>query len=196
MTVGRDIRRRRSRRPPSGRFLLRLSPGLHATLRAAADEAGVSLNDYCTRRLAAPGGGLSTSSSASVVVDRAAEIFGGQLIGVVAFGSWARGGAGAGSDVDVLIVVDPTVSITRALYRRWDQRPLAWEGREVEPHFVRLAVGTRATGLWAEAAIDGVVLFERGSRLSARLGEVRRAIVDGRLIRRLSHGQPYWAEVA
>jgi predicted nucleotidyltransferase len=194
--VDGDIKRSRPRRPPSGRFLLRLSPGLHATLRAAADEAGVSLNDYCVRRLAAPGGGLSASSSASAVVEHAAEMFGGELIGVVAFGSWARGEASAASDVDTLIVVEPTASITRALYRRWDERPLAWEGREVEPHFVRLAADAPANGLWAEAAIDGVVLFERGSRLSARLGEVRRAIVDGRLIRRLAHGQPYWAEVA
>lgn len=194
--MNRDIKSKRRRRPPSGRFLLRLSPGLHATLRTAADEAGLSLNDYCARRLAVPGAGASASTSACAVVERAAEMFGAELVGVVAFGSWVRGEAGAGSDVDVLIVVEPTVSITRALYRRWDDRPLAWEGREVEPHFVRLAADAPATGVWAEAALDGVVLFERGVRLSARLGDVRRAIVDGRLVRRLAHGQPYWAEVA
>jgi len=187
----------RRRREPSGRFLLRLTPGLHATLRSAAREAGLSLNDYCARRLAAPSGSLDGLRGASTVVERAAELFCEDLIGVVAFGSWARGEAVASSDVDVLVVVEGSAPITRALYRRWDVKPLTWEGRVVEPHFVRLAaVEAPATGLWAEAAIDGIVLFERGSRLSARLAEVRREIVAGRLVRRLSHGQPYWAEVA
>jgi hypothetical protein len=52
------------------------------------------------------------------------------------------------------------------------------------------------TGLWAEAALDGVVLFERGLVVSKRLAAVRRDIVAGRLVRRLAHGQPYWAAVA
>jgi hypothetical protein len=54
----------------------------------------------------------------------------------------------------------------------------------------------RTTGLWAEAAIDGIVLFERGTQVSARLAQARRDIVAGRLVRRVVHGQPYWAEVA
>jgi len=37
-----------------GRFLLRISPGLHAALREAATAQGLSLNDYCARKLAAP----------------------------------------------------------------------------------------------------------------------------------------------
>jgi hypothetical protein len=97
----------------------------------------------------------------------------------------------------VLVVVDAAAPITRSLYRRGDERPLAWDGRPVEPHFVHLrAAGAHATGLWAEAAIDGIVLFERGSATSARLAQMRRAIVDGRLVRRVVHGQPYWSEVA
>jgi hypothetical protein len=56
--------------------------------------------------------------------------------------------------------------------------------------------GERPTGLWAEAAIDGLVLFERGTRVSGRLAELRRAVLAGRLVRRMVHGQPYWSEVA
>src|SRR5262249_29325215 len=98
---------------------------------------------------------------------------------------------------DVLVVVESRAPLTRTLYRRWDEHPLAWEGRPVEPHFVHLrGPGERATGLWAEAAVDGVILFERGSETSARLAQVRRDSVAGRLVRRVVHGQPYWAEVA
>jgi nucleotidyltransferase-like protein/HicB-like protein involved in pilus formation len=176
--------------------VLRLSPGLHATLRAAARDAGLSLNDYCVHKLAASSANPALPSAAAVV-DRSAQILGTDLLGVVAYGSWARGEATATSDVDVLVVADAKAAITRELYRRWDARPLTWEGRPVEPHFVRLrGADAPATSLWAEAALDGIVLFERGLGLSARLAAVRRDIASGRLVRRLAHGQPYWAEVA
>jgi hypothetical protein len=45
-------------------------------------------------------------------------------------------------------------------------------------------------------AIDGVVIFERGLRLSSYLADVRRTILAGRIVRRSVHGQPYWHEVA
>lgn len=176
---------------PSGRFVLRISPGLHAALREAAREAGVSLNDYCARKLAGPSG--SVSGSAADVVERASALFGAGLVGVVAFGSWARGEAADGSDVDILVVVEPGVPIVRSLYRAWDEQPLAWEGRPVEVHFVHVpGADEPPSGLWAEAALEGVVLFERGLALSRWLAEVRRRIVSGKLSRRRVHGQPYW----
>ena len=193
--MSNDTRRRRSA-DASGRFVLRLSRGLHAALRAAAREAGVSLNDYCARKLALPAGDPA-SRGATAVVERAAALFGEHLLGVVAYGSWVRDEATATSDVDVLVVLDADAPLTRALYRQWDAEPVAWDGRPVEPHFVRLRAGAgQVTGLWAEAALDGVVLFERGLVVSKRLAAVRRDIVAGRLVRRLAHGQPYWAEVA
>lgn len=186
-----------SKHSPSGRFVLRLSPGLHAALRHAARAAGVSLNDYCVHKLALPSGNLAGATGATAVVERAAELFGDHLLAVVAYGSWSRNEATAGSDVDVLVVVDAGAPITRALYRRWDAQPLAWDGHAVEPHFVRLRGREEgATGLWAEAAIDGIVLFERGLQVSRRLAEVRRDVLAGRLVRRTAHGQPYWSEVA
>ena len=186
----------KARSHASGRFLLRLSPGLHALLRAAARDAGSSLNDYCARKLAAPSS-VGTLPGAAAVVERAAELFGDDLVGVAVFGSWARGEPATTSDVDVLVVLEPTAPIRRDLYRRWDAERLAWDGREIEAHFVRLPLSEAPpTGLWAEAAIDGLVLFERGVRLSRRLAEVRRAIAAGRLVRRHAHGQPYGTEVA
>jgi predicted nucleotidyltransferase len=186
----------RDRQSGSGRFVLRLPPSLHAALRASARDAGVSLNEYCVRRLAGGGPGVPAGDSAVSLVARAAEVVGDALVAVIAYGSWARADAGPASDVDVLIVVEPTVALTRSLYRVWDEHPVEWQGRRVDPHFVHVPGDKIGGGVWGEAAIDGVLLFERGGRTSAHLARVRRAIADGRLVRRLTHGQPYWTEAA
>jgi len=177
--------------PPSGRFVLRLSPDLHARLRVAAQDAGLSLNEYCIRRLAAPGGVAEGLGGA--IVARATEQFEKALVGVLLFGSWARGTAGKASDVDLLVVIDREVPIVRSLYRHWDETPSTWEGHRIEVHFVHLPPhGASPAGLWAEAALDGLVLFDRDLELSRHLIQIRREIAAGALRRELSHGQPYW----
>ncbi|NJD18667.1 MAG: nucleotidyltransferase domain-containing protein [Gemmatimonadetes bacterium] len=141
--------------------------------------------------MTSPGGGGSEPTEEIVL--RAASRFAGDLVGIVAFGSWARGEAADGSDVDVLVVVAPSVPLTRGLYREWDDEPLSWRGRPVEAHFVHIPdPGESPSSLWAEAALDGVVLFERGLALSRRLAAMRRRIAAGQLSRRRIHGQPYW----
>lgn len=177
---------------PSGRFVLRIEPGLHGALRAAARAAATSLNEYCARKLASPGAWLD--EEASQLIERAARLLGESLVGVVAFGSWARGESRTGSDFDVLVIAEARLPITRELYRRWDDEPaLAWRGHAVEPHFVHLpAEGAVPSGTWAEAATDGLVLHERGFEVSERLAGIRRMISAGRISRRLVHGQPYW----
>jgi predicted nucleotidyltransferase len=194
----RDIKRRDARRKlgfaSSGRFVLRLDPALHARLRDAARQTGTSLNAYCADRLArSHGSGLSTMPDAVAVTARAVQLFGDRLVAVAAYGSWARGDAVAASDVDLLIVLEPDARLGRELYRRWDEEPMEWSGRTVEPHFVTLAPPDRTVaGVWAEVALDGIVLLDPELRLSARLVQVRHDIVAGRIVRRLSHGQPYW----
>ena len=75
--------------------------------------------------------------------------------------------------------------------------PLEWAGRPVEAHFAHLPpVGQIVAGLWAEVALDGIVLFERGLGVSARLGAIRRDIAAGRIVRREAHGQAYWTTAA
>lgn len=181
----------------TGRFILRINPRLHGALREAARAEEVSLNEYCARKLAAPMGALASHRDAAAAVSQAGALFGAGLIAVVAFGSWARGQMADGSDVDLLVVLEKEVDLTRDLYRRWDASPLHWEGRRVDVHFVHLPEPDRTVGgVWGEVALDGVIIFERDLRLSARLTLVRRDIAAGRIARRMAHGQPYWTEVA
>ncbi len=180
---------------PSGRFLLRIDPTLHALLRDEAEGSGLSLNEYCARRLAAPG--LAVGGPAVEVVRRAVAVTEGHLRGLLVFGSWARNELTDDSDVDLLVVADGDVTVERGLYRRWDASPVRWHGLRVEPHFVHLpGPADRVTGLWAEAALDGVVLFDPDFSLSRHLVHVRKSIVTGVLIRREIHGHPYWVEAA
>jgi hypothetical protein len=179
----------------SGRFVLRLEPGLHAALRRAAAAAGVSLNEYCARKLSAPGS--EPTDAAAAIVARAAETAGDGLVGVVAFGSWARGEERPDSDLDILIVVDPRTKLKRSLYRGWDSGDLEVGGLRVEPHIVHLPEPSdRPSSLWLEVAVDGVVLFERGLEASRHLARVRSFIAEGGTRRKWSHGQPYWVEAA
>ena len=182
-------------KPASGRFILRIDPVLHARLREEARTAETSLNELCARKLALPGSAPSGPTAAAVT--RAVAVVADALVGVVAFGSWARQEMREKSDVDVLLVVDDGQPIRRQMYRCWDESPVSWNGHPVEPHFVHLPPpGRRMSGLWAEVAVDGVVLFERDLRVSSRLVEFRREIASGRVSLRRVHGQPYWVGVA
>ncbi len=180
---------------PSGRFVLRIDPKLHASLRRAAKKAGTSLNELCSRRLALPSSPLP--DGVLDAIRRADDLLGNDALGVVAFGSWARDEMVEGSDIDLLIVGGPAVKIDRSLYRGWDRSPLTWSGHRIEPHFVHLpGKGRRITGLWAEVVLDGVVLFDRNLSVSRRMAEIRHRIASGELTRRWKSGHPYWVEVA
>lgn len=187
-----DTIRNQRERPPSGRFVLRIDPSLHGTLRARARSVGVSLNRYCARELGTPGSELP--QPAAEALGRAFSILGESLLGVVVFGSWARGEPSWESDLDILLIADDRLPISRGLYREWDDGPaLAWDRHAVEPHFVHLpADGEAPSGLWAEVAMDGLVLFERGLAVSRALAGVRRRILEERLSHRVVHGNPYW----
>ncbi len=178
---------------PSGRFVVRLDPGLHAALRAEAAARGTSLNALCSDLLAdGRRGGCSEEFDA--VVKSAVAVFDGDLVGVVAFGSWARGEATTVSDIDVLLVLAPSVAITRDIYRRWDRiASPTIERRVVDVHFVALPVDDeRFSSLWAEVARDGIIAFDRDHRVSRYLGKVRRQLLGGHHRRAMAHGQPYW----
>lgn len=176
---------------PSGRFVLRLPPALHAALTSSARARGLSLNEHCVRSLARAQAVMNTGLTDTVA--RALEQLGPDVVGVAVFGSWARGEAGPSSDVDALIVVAPDVEITRSLYRPWDDVDLTVEGHRVEPHFVQMrAEDDPISGLWAEIALDGAIVYDPTLSLSRELSHVRRAILGGGLVRRTAGGRSWW----
>lgn len=179
----------------SGRFVLRLDPSLHHRLREEARDAGVSLNELCRRKLEASMIDLPPALDAALA--HADDKLQGILLGIVVYGSWARGEATPESDIDLLLVLKPEVALDREIYRRWDDDPPAWDGMPFEPHFVRLPDPDREiTSTWAEAALDGIVLRDPSLMVSRALGSIRRAIADGEIVRRSVHGQPYWVTPA
>ena len=188
-----------TRRSPSpvARVLLRLPADLHRLLAKAAEADGLSFNEYCVRRLRTPAQPQQMSEARTAVVRRAQDAFGPRLLGVLALGSWARGEAGATSDIDVLVVIDRNTPLTRDLYRAWDQDPLAVEGRVVDAHFAHPSpAGTTPGAVWCEAAVDGLLWYDRDGQIQQRLAEIRRAIAERRVVRSFAHGQPYWKGAA
>lgn len=182
---------------PSGRFVLRMDPGLHSALRSSAEAMGVSLNEFCVRRLAMPNWAAQSGGFIAEATLAAFSAFGESLLGLIAFGSWARGESGPGSDIDLLIVLDDAMRITRQLHAAWDRLPLRDEMNVIEPHPVHLpATSHEFGGIWPEVALDGIVLYERDFRISRLLARIRGQIARGKIVRRTIHGQPYWSAVA
>lgn len=178
----------------SGRFVLRIDPRLHEVLRTAARRAGVSLNEYCARRLSLP---IEIAMPLADALARSIAQFDDRLIGVAVFGSWARGQEVASSDIDLMIVIADDAPIGRGLYRAWDEAPLEWMGHRVEPHFVHLpAPDARISGIWAELAIDAIMLYEHDMQISRRLVAIRHHILAGRIVQKRANGQRYWVQAA
>lgn len=193
----REVKSRRRVADVSVRFLLRLPATLHAALLEGARDRGVSLNEYLNRRLSGAELHPTSESVAPLLLAHAHRVAGARLLGIVLHGSWTRGEARADSDIDALIAVDEALPLTRGLYRAWDEQPVAWAGRAVDVHFVHLPRSLdRAAGVWCEAAVEGRLIADRSGRVEDALIQIRRAIADGRLVRKRAHGQPYWTVAA
>jgi hypothetical protein len=190
---------------PSGRFVIRMPEALHRRLREEAMRTGRSLNQLCVARLSAGGESLvgtgAVTAHAGILpsdfLDEVVRRWLGKLVGLILFGSSARGDATEDSDTDLLLVMRPGMKIERGLYRLWDEFRREDSGAEdsgkISPHFVILPGSVlEAGGLWYEAALDGIVLWEIDSQVSRFLGSVREAMGQGKIRRRLLHGSPYW----
>ncbi len=192
-------------KPASGKFVIRMPGALHGRLREEARRTGQSLNQLCVARLqagepsaAAVGRTIVAGTLAAEFLARILRRWRGDLVGVVLFGSTARGDATEDSDLDLLLVMKPEIGITRDLYRQWEEFCLECPQAQVggvSPHFVSLPGSVRqAGGLWYETAIDGVILWEQNRLVSRFLGSVREAMGHGRIQRRILHGSPYWVK--
>lgn len=188
-------------------MILRIPPSLHQRLKGEARAADVSLNTHCrallsrrTRSALAPGtarsmalaGGPSRPTAAlQDLAARVLEAWAGDIEGLVLFGSYARGRETAVSDIDVLVALGRNVTLDRDTYARW--HPQEFDGHEVAPLLAQVPDdGGRIGGLWFEAALDGIVLFDRDLRLSRFLARVRDLVASGRVKRMTTHGHPYW----
>jgi len=193
-------------KPPSGNFVVRISPDLHGRLRDLAAKRGQSLNRLCADVLegaVCPDIGTQSSPAAGsgtaprILAEKCAQVFGEDLLGVVLFGSIARGEAFPDSDLDILVVMDRSRPIRRNLYSRWQDTLSSFAEQtfphEVNPHFSHLPESPENAGaLWLEIAIDGIVLWERAGEVSAALRALRAHLAAGKAVRRVRHGHPYW----
>jgi predicted nucleotidyltransferase len=176
---------------------LRLPAEVHQSVARAAEREALSINEYCVRRLTAAASPHTAHRDLRALLARAETVTPGRVVGLVLHGSWPRGEARASSDVDILVVVEASVALTRALYQRWDESPVSWDSRPVDVHFIHLpADADHSGGVWCEVAIEGRVLVDPDGRVERALVDIRRAIADGRLQRKRAHGQPYWTRVA
>ena len=176
---------------------MRLPAALHAALVKGARQRGLSLNEHLNRRFSAPEPHPASAALAPVLLAGARRVAGAHLLGIVLHGSWTRREARAGSDIDALVVVGEALPLTRGLYRAWDEEPVEWEGRQVDVHFVHPPqIAERAGGVWCEAAIEGRLIADATGQVDDALIQIRRAIADGRLVRKRAHGQPYWTVAA
>lgn len=177
---------------PSGRFVVRLPPALHRALREEAFERGLSLNSLVIERLAGrPSGELREETPFDV--QPIVRELGNRLAGIVLFGSAVRGEQTSESDIDLLIVLNPSNPLTPALYRDWDERVAPEIEAGVAPQFVLLPPGPGDAGsVWLEAAVEGRVLHDPSGTTGNFLRALRESIAEGKFRRRWSHGHPYW----
>lgn len=172
---------------PSGKFVLRLEPDLHQRLKDEAQTHRSSLNQWIVRRL---------TRAPVVAKDRVAEVlqlvFGEDLEGVIAFGSFTRGEMTEASDVDLLIVMKEARKIDRALYSQWDREVAVQMDKRCSPQFSHLP--QTPSSLWLEVALEGEILVDLNGRVRSALQSIRRKIAEGQFIRRISHGHPYWIQ--
>lgn len=184
----------------SGKFVLRLSPSLHKKLAKQADERLASLNQFCTllleQGLVAPFLEEPWRMPLDTIVATIKKKFSKNLIGVLIFGSRIRGEASKSSDIDILIVLDPRVQLTRALYRWWDQT-IEKTAFQFSPHFVHYPSLLQKVGsLWFEVALSHEILYQQEQKLDQLFQELNLFLQKQKLQRKEVHGHPYWMRQA
>jgi hypothetical protein len=93
------------------------------------------------------------------------------------------------SDIDLLIVVDASVTIDRTLYRLWDERA----PDDVSLQIAHLPTNTADAGsLWLECALDAKIVHDPTNRIADFITQAREYITSGKVMRKTTHGQGFW----
>jgi hypothetical protein len=184
------------------KILIRIPEEQHRALKEHAARSRRSLNSVCVLALEAllaqesqpPPPGRARGTADPVPLAPILDEFEADLEGIVLFGSKARGSAGAHSDIDLLLVLHPSCTLSRDLYARWDGFAVrAGISQCLSPHFCRLPESCEDAGsLWFEIALEGIVLWERELSVSKYLARLRHFMLENNIRRKLSYGLPYW----
>jgi predicted nucleotidyltransferase len=172
-------------------FILRTPPALHGWLKETAAKRALSLNATCCSLLDEISTLKNTTSSELDGVIRVIKDWlGSKLLGIVLFGSRARGDSWHGSDYDLLVIVSNELTICRELYRDWDNLRIL---DQYSPHFCHLPErGDPLSPLFLEASIDGQILYDQAKITENYLRVLRYKIAAGQYTRSYLHGQPVW----
>ena len=184
-------------------FLLRAPHSLIKALRAKAKRQNLSMNQLCISLLTheeAPKATFKAKKTfqqgefSSLILKHVDEVIAPSfqnLIGVVLFGSAARGEMKASSDIDLLIVLKSKAEIDRDLYSKMKVATIGTH--DISPLIVALpSEASLCSSLWIEASLDGCILYDTDFIISKRFSLIRSKILTGELVRHLSYGVPYW----
>ena len=176
-------------------FVLRLDPKAFSRLKSEAKRNDQSINAFCVELIER---GLSPNPGAlNPVAKEISNHYKDKLLGLVLFGSVARGTQRPSSDVDLLLILSDSVPIQGKLYREWDLFTEQLKFEKYSPHFVHLPKDTQNVGsLWLEVALEGRVWIDKESKVEKQLSEIRQLIAEGVFERSYVYGVPYWKKVA
>jgi hypothetical protein len=173
----------------SSKILLRIPEALHTRIKARAAKLGVSVNTFIERTLERGLLGDSTAEIETTIINTAVKTYGDDFLGLLLFGSRARGDAHDLSDTDLLLVVRDSLRIERELYRPWDSTL----PDTVSLHLAHLPPDPRAPGsLWLECALDAKIVFDPTGVIGSTLRSLKELITSGTIVRRETHGQGFW----
>jgi len=146
--------------------------------------------------------GASSSRAAEAIVQKLREcaselekLLGDELVGLVLFGSWARGEAREDSDVDVFVVlkslrgVEARAAVYKVVSRSVGRAATLVDARADELFGEELEL----TPLLLNILVDGIVVYDRTGKLAELAAKARRLVEAEGLVRyRTPDGKYGW----
>lgn len=180
----------------SGKFILRTSESWHRKLSAAAAKNHLSFNRFCQLLMEKGFEAYHQNEGQKrlqFILEKIKKTFDNRVLGVVLFGSVAKGEENDESDIDLLIVLNQQVKLERSLYRLWDDDVDDQKTPELSPHFVHAPrEGVRPGSLWLEVAMKNQILWQKGKSIDRVLDEVTDWIARDDVQLKSYQGQPSW----